>query len=74
MGQGNWTDGNLLVFVDCAQALDDEAVASLIPGLTPELPSAAVPLLVPTAADGATQGTAAAPKCEVQALACADSV
>ena len=55
----------LFIFVDHAQALDDEAVASLIPGLTPELPLAAVPLLVPTPADGAKQGTATTAKGEL---------
>lgn len=37
------------------QALDDEAVASLIPGLTSALPTAAMPLLVPTGTDGTKQ-------------------
>ena len=55
----------LFIFVDHAQALDDEAVASLIPGLTPELPLAAVPLLVPTPADRAKQGTATTAKGEL---------
>lgn len=48
---------NYLLTARLLQALDDEAVASLIPGLTSVLPTAAVPLLVPTV----TEGTKAAP-------------
>ena len=48
------------------QALDDEAVASLIPGLTPELPSAPAPLLDPTPGGGAKQGTATTEKGRLQ--------